>query len=321
MDTRDTSQKNVPSLGDKKKDFENIVKLYLENSSLRQNNKVNELEIRFGTNPKVSTPISKINYDNVIKYLYSNGFQIENKEGIQMLRIQNEYTDGRSGLTKISNTRAEITGSDLIQEYCRSNNIQKVIDQPNTTFNKLKFTQKMPAEVNGTRLKKVDFEDFNFRVSYQVEQDFNVHSNFSRNIISKWENSLKIFRCMNRIRFYHDEYPIFADLSIVKTSKKTNKVPVPKYTIQEADVFNGLEHYEIELEVDNSRIGTGTKYDNLPALMNAIRKCIRVVLSGLQGTNYPISYQIQNDLIQSYMKLIHKDAYQSRRIYPKDLGT
>lgn len=318
MDTRDTSQKNVPSLGDKKKDFENIVKLYLENSSLRQNNKVNELEIRFGTNPKISTPISKINYDNVIKYLYSNGFQIENKEGIQMLRIQNEYTDGRSGLTKISNTRAEITGSDLIQEYCRSNNIQKVIDQPNTTFNKLKFTQKMPAEVNGTRLKKVDFEDFNFRVSYQVEQDFNVHSNFSRNIISKWENSLKIFRCMNRIRFYHDEYPIFADLSIVKTSKKTNKVPVPKYTIQEADVFNGLEHYEIELEVDNSRIGTGTKYDNLPALMNAIRKCIRVVLSGLQGTNYPISYQIQNDLIQSYMKLIHKDTYQSRRIYPKD---
>jgi len=318
MDTRDTSQKNVPSLGDNKKDFENIVKLYLENSSLRQNNKVNELEIRFGTNPKVSTPISKINYDNVIKYLYSNGFQIENKEGIQMLRIQNEYTDGRSGLTKISNTRAEITGSDLIQEYCRSNNIQKVIDQPNTTFNKLKFTQKMPAEVNGTRLKKVDFEDFNFRVSYQVEQDFNVHSNFSRNIISKWENSLKIFRCMNRIRFYHDEYPIFADLSIVKTSKKTNKVPVPKYTIQEADVFNGLEHYEIELEVDNSRIGTGTKYDNLSALMNAIRKCIRVVLSGLQGTNYPISYQIQNDLIHSYMKLIHKDTYQSRRIYPKD---
>ncbi len=318
MDTRDTAQKNVPALGDNKKDFENIVKLYLENSSLRQNNKVNELEIRFGTNPKVSTPISKINYDNVIKYLYSNGFQIENKEGIQMLRIQNEYTDGRSGLTKISNTRAEITGSDLIQEYCRSNNIQKVIDQPNTTFNKLKFTQKMPAEVNGTRLKKVDFEDFNFRVSYQVEQDFNVHSNFSRNIISKWENSLKIFRCMNRIRFYHDEYPIFADLSIVKTSKKTNKVPVPKYTIQEADVFNGLEHYEIELEVDNSRIGTGTKYDNLSALMNAIRKCIRVILSGLQGTNYPISYQIQNDLIHSYMKLIHKDTYQSRRIYPKD---
>tara|TARA_B110000967_G_scaffold4816_1_gene4767 strand:- start:3895 stop:7410 length:3516 start_codon:yes stop_codon:yes gene_type:complete len=319
MDTTDTSRKNIPAVTDKKKDFENIVKLYLENNSLRQNNnKTNELEIRFGTNPKISTPISKINYDNVIKYLYSNGFQIENKEGIQMLRIQNEYTDIRSGLTKISNTRAEINGSDLIQEYCRSNNIQKVIDQPNTIFNKLKFTQKMPAEINGERLKKVDFEDFNFRVSYQVEQDFNVHHNFSRSIISKWENSLKIFRCMNRIRFYHDDYPIFADLSIVKTSKKTNKVFIPKYTIQEADVFNNLEHYEIELEIDNNRIGTGTKYDTLPKLMVAIRKCIRIVLSGLQGSNYPISYQIQNDLIQSYMKLIHTENFQSRRIYPKD---
>ena len=34
---------------------------------------------------------------------------------------------------------------------------------------------------------------------------------------------------------------------------------IPTYTIQEADVFNNLEHYEIELEIDNTRIGTGTK--------------------------------------------------------------
>ena len=60
---------------------------------------------------------------------------------------------------------------------------------------------------------------------------------------------------MNRVRFYHDEYPLFFDLSIVRNSKKMNKVTVPKYTIQEADVFNNVEHYEIEIEVDNTKVG------------------------------------------------------------------
>ena len=89
---------------------------------------------------------------------------------------------------------------------------------------------------------------------------------------------------MNRVRFCHDEYPIFADLSIVKSSKKTNGIPIPQYTIQEAGVFNNVEHYEIELEIDNSRVGTGTLYSNTKTMMDVLRKVIRIVLSGLQGT-------------------------------------
>jgi predicted restriction endonuclease len=54
---------------------------------------------------------------------------------------------------------------------------------------------------------------------------------------------------MNRVRFYHPEYPLFADLSIVKSSKKSNHIPIPQYTIQEAGVFNNIETYEIELEI------------------------------------------------------------------------
>jgi len=319
MNTIESPQKNMQTLLEKKKGFEKVTQVYLENNTLtKNNNRQNELEIRFGTNPRISTPISKLDYDNVIKYLYSNGFKIENTDGVQMLRIQNEYTDLRTGRAKMSNTRAEITGSYMIQEYCRTNSIQKLIDKPNTIDDKIKFTQKYFAEINGTRINKIDFEDFNFRVSYQTEQDFNVHSNMARNIISKWDNSLKIFRCMNRIRFYHDEYPIFADLSIVKSSKKMNKIPIPKYTIQDAEVFNNIEHYEIELEVDNSKVGVGTKYNNSDNLLTAIRKCIRIILSGLQNTNYPISYQIQNDLHQSYLKVIYQDNYTSRKINPKD---
>jgi hypothetical protein len=62
--------------------------------------------------------------------------------------------------------------------------------------------------------------------------------------------------------------------------------------------------YEIELEIDNSRIGNGTEYNTVDSLMTAIRRCIRVVLSGLQQSNYPILSKKTEALIE-YMKIIH----------------
>ena len=315
-----TQIKPVRTSKQAKEEFESIVGQYLEsNPIISTNNKTSELEIRFGTNPKVSKPINKMGYDNVVKQLYACGFKPENSRGNQILRIQNEFVDTRTGQIKMSNIRAEIVGTDLIQEYCRTNNIQKVIDMPSTLFNKIKFTQKMSAmDSKGGYIRKLDMEDFNFRVSYQTEQDFNVQSGLSRNIISKWTDSKKLFRSMNRVRFYHDEYPIFADISIVKGSKRMNRIPVPQYTIQEAEVFSGQESYEIELEIDNAKVGTGTAYDNATRLMTDLRKCIRIILSGLQESKYPIPYSEQEHVLQSYMRMVRGEGYQAKRIYPKD---
>ena len=303
-----------------KEDFEFLIENYLaSNPVLKIDNKVGEFEIRFGSNSKLSKPISKIDYDNVVKQLLSCGFKPEIEDGLHILRIQNEYIDQRSGITKMSNIRAEILGTDLIQEYCRSNSLQKLMNLPSNLMNKLKFTQKtLPVAKNGTLLKPVDMGDFNFRVSYQLEQEFNMNTNVSQKIISKWNDSKKMFRCMNRVRFYHPEYPVFADLSIVKSSKKSNHIPIPQYTIQEAGVFNNIETYEIELEIDNSRVGTGTPYNDKNKLMDALRKVIRIVLSGLQGTKYPISYSERDSILQEYMKLIYGENYNPRRVTSKD---
>jgi hypothetical protein len=238
-----------------------------------------------------------------------------------MLRIQNEYYDIRKETTKISNIRAEIVGVDMIQEYCKTNSIQKLLDMPSTVSAlgpKIKFTQKSPPIINDKPLRPVDFTDFNFRASYQMEQDYNVQSNIARNIINKWSDSKKLFRHINRVRFTHDEFPIFADISILKGSKKVGKVPVPEYTIQEAGVFENIESYEVELEIDNSKVGVGTKYDTATKLLEPIRKCIRIILSALQGTNYPIAYSERERILQSYMKLIHGDTYEPRRVMTKD---
>jgi hypothetical protein len=311
------------SLKEKKNMFMNIVKQYLESNPFVSTNRTsNELEIRFGTNPRLSRPISKIDYDNVVKQLYACGFKTLNEDGIQILRIQNEYTDPNTGMVKMSNIRAEIVGTDLIQEYCRTNNLQKIIDMPSSAFNKIKFTKKSSAlGKDGKYIERLDMDDFNFRVSYQTEQDYNVQSNIARNILSKWMDSKKTFRCLNRVRFYHPNFPIFADLSIVKDSKKTEgrkRVSIPEYLIQDANVFQGIEHYEIELEVNNEKTGVGSPYNTSENLMDALRKCIRIILSGLQGTKFPISYTDRDQILQSYMKLVHGDKYIQKRITPSD---
>jgi hypothetical protein len=238
------------------KGFEKMVAAYLaSNPVMSQNRKTSELEVRFGTNPRLARPISKIDYENVVKQLHASGFTTSDPDGMHMLRIQNEYYDIRSQATKVSNIRAEIVGLDLIQEYCKSNSLQKLIDMPSTSTsrgNKIKFTQKSPP-LQGTQqgqgtsdgpMRPVDFTDYNFRVAYQMEQDYTVEWNIAKNILNKWTDSKKLFRYINRVRFSHPTLPIFADLSILRVSPKIGKkTPVPHYTVQDAKLFQNRFPY------------------------------------------------------------------------------
>ena len=116
-------------------------------------------------------------------------------------------------------------------------------------------------------------------------------------------------------------------------TRDCKEIPIPKYTIQEANVFNNQEHYEIELEIDNNRVGLGTDYDMPGPLLADIRRCIRIVLGGLQGTSYPISYSERDKVLQTYLQMVHfkeneengqkndgnKDTFiQSKRVLPRD---
>ena len=53
--------------------------------------------------------------------------------------------------------------------------------------------------------------------------------------------------------------------------------------------------------------------------MDALRKVIKFVLSGLQHTNYPVSYFEQKEVMDEYMKILHNEDYKpEKRIYPSD---
>jgi len=339
--------------------FEEMVGHYLENcnsvrNTVQTKNVSPELEIRFGTNSKVAKPISVVDYQNVVTTLLGNGWKSDNITGIQMLRViperlvgaqpffvkkvgdkdpiksadenEEEEEEGKKqeggGRTKMisSNIRAEIEGGTDIQYYCQHNSLEKML-------NTAKFTQKKNV-INPTTQKpfeRLDYEDFNFRVSYQEEEDYKLTSTYMpiKKTLYDWPTTRKIFRSINRVRFRHDDYPVFVDISIVKTNLKNrvdkkknqkNGTPIPTETIQASDVFNTVPVYEIELEMDNRQM-SDYEYDKdaVNKLMVKIRKCIRFVLSGLQETAFPISYSEQGNVLNAYMCRIYGDTWLTTR--------
>ena len=293
--------------------FNNIVNTYLENVTKRDDG-IPEFEIRFGT--KRIKSITKIDFDNVIQKLKSSGFELINSENYS-LKIQSEFLDKKTGRTKQSNVRVEINGLHYIQKYCETNSLKSVY--PN-------FIQKNYAMVNNQSIRPVDINDFNLRASFQKEKKISSSGPLAEGIISNWENSKKNFRYINRISFTHSKLPIRVDLSIVKGNtyeqsefrgKKIFK-PKSEYNFQSANVLENPEKYEIELEVLNNKVGAGTDFSSADILAKSLRKSIIYILSGLQMTNYPISYGEIDKIGTQYLKLVHDENYNERmKMKPK----
>ena len=310
--------------------FENAVKHYLESCTsarLSQNIKIGipEFEIRFGQ----KRSITKIDYDNVVKELYLNKWNTSKIDGIQLLRISPEISgSGSSDEKEKPKIRLEIEGADMIEIYCKTNSFEALKNSP-ASHKKIKFMQKKQTQepigqmVNGINQPYIDYPDFDFRISSQNELSFPITSDVEiiRKLINNWNPAKKFFRTMNRTRFSHPDSIVFVDLSIVKSNKTYNRnKAILSQTIQEAGVFTNIEKYEIELELNNEKITE--MMDNYYTTQNSsinglvqkvvqeIRKCIRIVLSGLQGTPYPISYIEQEEILQEYML----------RITPKEEG-
>ena len=87
--------------------------------------KIPEIEVRFGT--KGIKPISKIDFDNVVKKLRSLDFGVVSSD-IYTLKIGSEFLDATSGRYRDSNVRVEIEGLGAIQEYCQTNDLESLVN-------------------------------------------------------------------------------------------------------------------------------------------------------------------------------------------------
>jgi len=257
-----------------------------------------EIEVRFGT--KGIKPLTKMDYNNVIKKLQSLGFFINNPKDQYSLKIETEFLDIKTGQFRPSNIRLEIYNFELIKEYCRTNDIELV-------SRALIAMKKNPVFIDNNKINSADYDDFNFRVSFAKEEIIGKNSKLLKDIFDNWARTKKGFRYINRVSLIKPGIPFRVDLSIVRTSTKENGQYIKTYNIGESNVFTNQEHYEIEIELDNKN--ARFMYKNSDDMIKGIEQITKNVLSGLQKTNYPVSYKEQKNVLSEYMQLTKGDQY------------
>lgn len=291
-----------------KQTLDRITKQYLDTLRTSGRDGVSELEVRFGT-ARGMRKITRLEYDAVVKRLVSDGFMITNSQ--YYLRINSEFVDNR-GVTKISRIRAELSGLGNISEYCRTNDIRPFFDRGGVTF-----MEKSAMKQDDTNIDSYDAPDFNFRVALSNEKDLR-SSRLVQGIINSWKDTKKVFRYLSRHQLTHPDLPFTVDVTVVKSSAREGRYPKPTFTFDEARVAYSPESFEIEIEVDNDRVGQVSEFSQPPKLSAALRRGIRLVLSGLQGTNFPVSYSEQQQLLGEYMTILWGKESDGRRVYPSN---
>jgi hypothetical protein len=291
-----------------KKTFEqlnNLLKLYLESKDTIEEYSEAELEIRFGTRKlNKGLKITKINYDNVVKKLLSLDFEASNIAQYY-LRISPEKS------SKNNDLRVELNGLKSIQNYCISNELPIIdsdIMENIKIISKEYFRDSQSPDVENP----VNFDDFSFRVSYQTETLHGLESDKVSSLRNEFKEIKKFYRLIKRFTFTHKDFPVNIDMSIVKESIKN------EYNIKESNIFNQNEKYEIEIEIDSDKITKDSKFSSVKELDLLIKKLSKYILTGLQETNYPISYDEQNEIANEYLKMIKKDSKYNKQIQTKD---
>lgn len=272
-----------------------LVGVYLENSMSAKEDY--ELEVRFGTRGiRGIKPIMRRDHEKVIEKLLSEGYSCT-RTGDYHLRI---HCAPEPPNPKVSGVRVEINGRANIQEYCKTNTL---------TAGKTVFNRKSGVYVNDVMMPPINFDDFNFRVSLQKEHRLRNESAEIRALSSdsEWSKMRKTFRYINRTSFEHPDLPLRVDLSVIKESyrKEGSWRMEAEYNFATSKVTESALKYEIEIEVLNSRVGPGKFINSAPVLAHALRGAIKLVLSGIQGTNFPISYPEMQTVYNEYHHMLH----------------
>ena len=295
------SKSQITSKDSKKEELSNkflkYIETYLSSYTRFSENVVPEFEIRFGT--KKIKNINKVDFYNVIKSLLNYDFKLFNEN--YFLKIMNA--------SNLSNIRTQINGLPNIQSYCKLNNLSGILDD-----NNIKFVEKEYFKTSDAQLFPLDFDDYNFRVCYQTEQNYSRNHSAVEELYSKWNSLKKIFRYIKRYEYRHPDLPFLIHCSIVKTSKSRYGKFIEQFNIKDSEVFNSLENFEIEIELNNEFIIANKSFSNAEFLYTNLRKVIKYILIGLQETNYPVTLNEIDFAMQQYLKLAKGPDYKPMMI-------
>ena len=316
--------RNIPA-ADPKKQLGVIASYFLEHPDEKYSKY--ELEAKFGT--RGIKPITKLDYDNVIKTLLSLGYHTSNPTGTYTLKIQPEFLDAKTGEFKntpdLDRFRVEITGMPAIQEYCRTDDIKAVMNKHQQAVKIMKKMDVRPVKEKDEIIQSANFDDFNFRVTLKREESVSKNGKAGLELIDNWQRSKKVFRYINRVSFVHNYSDFTIDMSIVKSSTRAERAGLIKtYNIEDSNVFDNPETYEIEIEAES--IARPRWHNKAEGFVKSFQKNIKYVLMGLQETKYPVSYKEQKEVLADYMRLLFEDEFKKKnekyvpkeRVYPSD---
>ena len=281
-----------------------LLSYYLTNN-VPTNSNYPEFEARFGTRRDFKK-ISKIDYDNVITELQRRGFMTSYADNKARLDIRSQFKSDAG--VRDSAIRVELHGMPLIQEYCRTDNLDSLMLTKN--LRNIKFIQKQPIlDLKEQPLRDAEFSDFDFTVSFKNERSYNHKSELVAGMQKDWQSMKKTFRLINRIEFTCPAFhQIRVHMTVVKSSTvSVNSVgkrePVYSYNIADSNVFSNEPTYEIEFELINKVISKGT--DTPDRLTAIIHKVSKFILCGLQNTNFPIPNREKEFILNEYSEVLY----------------
>ena len=162
-------------------------------------------------------------------------------------------------------------------------------------------------------------DDFQYKIAYKVEHTVSGRSfdemqsdPLFHDKIREWDKYGKKFRYLNRVRFVHPLYPLFVDVTIVKSSLAMSDKHTFHNDMDESNVLKNPESYEIEIELDNARIfaeimartRSGAVHD-ATIHIDQLRTCILYILQGLQKCRFPIPYRKKKEVLDQYFRVMY----------------
>ena len=317
MDSSDVNSQSTVAprikLVDSGDGLRNAVREYFNAIKYDTPSKTTEIEAKFGTGRRqapgrdgfnVSPPITKLNYDEVIKKLRFEGFVAKATDGVYRLSFKHDQPQDRAGDRPWPDVRVEIWGVPAINYYCKTDSL----DQTRQKYpSAVMFTQKtMMRDYSGKPLH-VAFESSNFKVSCNTE---NTKPDRLDQMLGEWDRvrPKKWFRLINRVTYTHPKYFVKFDLSITKNANASAD------RLVDSGVFGQPERHELEIELDNARVMAGLVSEDV--LLAQFKKCIKFVMSGIQSTNYPVSYVEQQAAFSEYANMIATAEGQGKKPVP-----
>ena len=243
-----------------------------------------EYEVRFGIDQQYTT---RTNFEDVFKRLTVNNFKTVAND--HLLRISFNGEANR-------NIRCEIDSLSVIQKYCKINYINDDINY--------RFVVKKPIN-DGKRFYVNNM--FNYRTGINTEELLSSTDSNVSLIKNTWTSVVQKYRYMKRCSMMCDDLPnIRVDLSMVNRYRGKGIVNFTNTLNQKNKMYN----YEIEIEI----VDVDPTNMDMKSIIKQLKKTIKIVLTGIQNTNFPIKNEIQHDILDEYFDIISGNHVLQKKI-------